>query len=343
MDKNRRDILLISGVTTVAGLSGCLRTSTPTENGDNGDGGDGANGGGLFGGNVANPWGTSPITVKTTNETKSPRNFNRMVSSAIRYWNKNISEVGFEGEFKITSDDQAHMEVKIVESIDSCGTESNSEAVGCAPYYSSKGDAEGERTTVKIESGYQDDATEKIIRHEIGHTLGLKHEDASKWPVMKAKTTVPKVTQPTVYEKDNPWETQTISVYYDLQNIQASKKDKAVSEFNRAIEYYNTESSLLPNDVTVKREQNPNKSQIIITFDSKIDGVSVADWSGYDSDGDKTLESYTEATIAINPNADPNTYGWHVGFWMGQTFGIRSPDGLPDPFNSPESADRVDW
>lgn len=344
MNKNRREVLLVGGATAIAGISGCIRTSAPDESGDDGSsgGGDGS-GGGLFGGNAANPWGTSPITVGITNKTKSPRNFNQMAQSALEYWNENISAVGFEGEFEVVSDDQTNIEIKIVESVDSCGTESNSEAVGCAPYYTSEGDANGETTTVKIESGYQDEATEKIIQHEIGHTLGLKHEDASEWPVMEAKTTVPQVTQPSVYEKDNPWDKQTISVYYDLQNIQGSNEDLVISELDRAIDYYNTEASLLPNEATLERTKTPDEAQIAITFDSGIDGVSVADWSGYDSDRDGTLESYTEATIAISPNADPNTYGWHAAFWMGQTFGIRSPDELPDPFNSPESADRVNW
>ena len=333
MNINRRHFIT-TAVVGVGSTTGCMSRLTGGDNNKQPLTTDGTN----------NPWSRDVIIVKVTNTTDSPRNFNEMARQAINHWNKNMSELDFSGQFKLqTSDKQSNIEIKIVESVDSCGQENNPDAVGCAPHYSESGSATDTTTTVKIESGYKRDATKKIIKHEIGHTLGLKHNDADEWEVMEAEATTPEVTQPPATEKENPWEKDTIKVYYSDNGTGELDSQITVDQLDSAISYYNTEADILPDDVELKTTTNKKEAEIIIGFSNSIDGASVGDWSGYDPDKDGNLESYTNAKVIINTKTNREKYGWHAGFWIGQTFGVSSPDGLPDPFDDPQNEDRIDW
>jgi hypothetical protein len=337
MSPTRRKLLTTAGV-IIPSVSGCIQTSPP----DDSDGGDKNNDDPLLSGGEKNPWNTDLISIEVVNETKSPRNFVNMVKEAINHWNSNMSELGLEGKLTTENTGNTNINIVITDDIESCGTEKDTDTIGCAPHYSSAGDAEGETTEVEIEAGYNRNTTVNIIQHEIGHTLGLKHSDKNEWPIMSPKETVAEVNQSTVYEKDNPWEKKEIKIYYQGSNG-ALNDAGFILQFDEAINFYKSETNYLPDDVTVSNTQQKGEAEIVVNVTSNISGQSTANWKGHDPDKDGKLESYTEGEIKINKNIDSNTSGWHLGYWLGMAFAPRSPSELPEPFQDPNTTNKSNW
>lgn len=289
-----------------------------------------------------NPWGEEIIRVVVLNNADPDRNYTKFASSAISYWNSNISKLGYKGEFKIVSNDSDDVDVRIniVNNIDECGVEDGDEFVGCADYIK-KGEFVTTPTNVRIEAGYSDKATRDTTIHELGHTLGLKHSDSEEWDIMEAKgvkTTEPK---PNATERDNAWGKEMIYVDYELSNLEQEKREVAEDEIKSAARYYtNGADGSIPKDVVVEIVDSKEKSDIQVTVVDDLKTGSTAKWRGVDPDGDGSMERYTSADIKIDSNTQVRHYGWHVGYWIGQTFGAKSKSDLPDPFNGDDTKER---
>ncbi|MCL9813945.1 hypothetical protein [Natranaeroarchaeum aerophilus] len=164
---NRRTLLLSVGA-VCAGAAGCTELEEAGERISAATGPD-------------RPWANLPVTVTLDDQTEVGREgFEGLLLDAMVYWEDHSEEyAGYEIEytFEPTLDDHedADIVVELVEDVQTCSVEGHDqEAVGCAPVITGSAP---ETARVEIKDGFSDDLTLVTIKHELGHTLGLGHDD----------------------------------------------------------------------------------------------------------------------------------------------------------------------
>jgi len=123
----------------------------------------------------ANPYGERTLVV-AIDETNAERNTTPLVREALEYWEQNSEEyAGYPIEYELRPNaTDPDVEIVWTESVSVCSLSYDGTYVGCAPYVT---ESAPETATVSIETGYLRNHTVDIVKHELGHTLGLAHGD----------------------------------------------------------------------------------------------------------------------------------------------------------------------
>ncbi|QLD90377.1 hypothetical protein HWV07_15565 [Natronomonas salina] len=121
-----------------------------------------------------NPYGKETLTVCLNQKVPARHDIDQIVQEALSYWeNKSEQYAGYPVEYKYrpnTSDPD--VEISLVEEIRNCGGNSGDGIAGCAHYVQ-----ESAPSTVEISlvDGYRQEWMTTILKHELGHTLGIGH------------------------------------------------------------------------------------------------------------------------------------------------------------------------
>lgn len=269
------------------------------------------------------------------------RNVTPLVRDAIQYWNNHSEEyAGVNVTFTLQKySSTADIRIAFTSNIPRCGGFTG-DPLGCAVVIE-PGETPPEQAEVEIRAGYDDRTTRATIKHELGHVIGLGHDDAPQ-PLMNEtagySATLPR---PNATDVDLPWQNRNITVY-----VENNGHEYHESQISHALEYFEggADGTL---DVTPRFIEVDAASDADIVIEvyespkatSRLDEAgSIGRLFGHDPDEDGALEYYTRASITV-AGIGHDASGWHVAYWLADALGYTE-DELPPPLVDADYDDR---
>jgi len=293
-----------------------------------------------------NPYGEETLTVALDARNVSEgRDVRPVVREALAYWEANADRyAGYPIEYELldgsdTSD--ADVVVRFVTEIRDCGHEQ--QVAGCAPYVT---DGPVPRpAVVRVQTGYDDDSTRLILEHELGHTLGLGHDDAPS-RVMSGQTLLTTEPKTDAADREFAWNDSTLSVYVDYGPV--ADREATERQVAAALGYFEDGAvGTVPENVSFVRSDDPRTADVVVRFTEESPcGVapgSCGRVGGFDPDGDGRLETYSRLSITL-ADLDTDAVAWHVARWLGLGLGLEEGE-YPDPLRDSTSYEdrRSEW
>lgn len=136
----------------------------------------------------ADPWpAQETVTVHVVNEAAPDRDVEPLVAEALRWWEQADDAHGnYTTDWELVDDPDADVTVSLVVAVADCGDHENpASLLGCGPVLAGDSLADGDEH-VRVRSGFSDETTLLILKHEFGHLYGRSH-GMSPEPVMAAR------------------------------------------------------------------------------------------------------------------------------------------------------------
>lgn len=292
-------------------------------------------------GDRANPWGESTLTVAINNTANDSRDFRPHVEHALDYWS-NVSEehLGFSVEYDLEPNaSDPDLVIRFVEQIGECANVT--QPAGCAPFLTEPGHV-SRPVTMAVVGSYSNESTRLIVKHELGHTLGLNHSDEPQ-DVMAPTSQLDTLPQPNATERELPWDDSNFTVYLDAES--ADDSEAVREQVRSAFDYYaDGANGTVPENVTYEFVENRTDADVVVNVTDDLPCRDTRTGScgrvhGNDPDGDGALERYDELRISLSA-IDADAVGWHVGYWFGYGFGFEDESEWPDAFRNATYEDR---
>jgi hypothetical protein len=283
-----------------------------------------------------NPWGDGPIVVGV--ESPPGRDVVPLVRTATAYWEANAERyAGYAVDYEVEPDaSNPDLVIRFRDEITGC--ERSNHTAGCAPYITRAGQIR-RPVTVEIKTGLSDASTVQVVEHELGHTLGLGHDDEPQ-AVMRTGVTLTTLPQPNATERGFPWADDEFTVYIDTAD--APDPDAARQQVHEALGYYARGAPGAPDNLTFRVVDDPDAELVIryATASSCTAGAgSCGSSRGPDPDGDGASERYSQFTVTV-VGVDTAAVGWHAGYWLAAAFGTEADAEKPPPFRDASYDDR---
>lgn len=318
-------------------LSGCVGAAEP-----------GAIGG-SFGVDPDNHWQERVLTVSYEAPDDDPREYGPLVDRALVYWTENSEDhAGFDVGFRLAEPGEtADVHVEFAETVGECGDAAAGSTAGCAPVITKHGQID-RPVDVEVQMGLSDRSTALVLKHELGHTLGLTHADGPDG-VMDATIELTALPRRNASDRAMPWRSDDLAVYVDASGAAADERDAVERQVDAALEYYadGADGSVL-SEVSFHRTDSPESADVVVRYEAtdecRPDAGSCGTVTGDDPDGDGAPEYHDRLEVVV-VDLDPDAVGWHVGRWLGTGFGHDDAAEYPAPLRrSADAAERrSDW
>jgi hypothetical protein len=275
----------------------------------------------------AGPWGVDPVVVAV----RGDREHRRATREAASYWER-VDEryLGYEVEYAVRPNATApDLLIEFVSEVPLC--HGVSDAVGCAPVVTGRA-PEGEGLRVYVKTGLAPESTRLVVKHELGHTLGLGHDDPPR-DVMAARSVLYTEPRPNATEREFPWADSTFRVAVNASD--AADPEGARDQVDHALAYYERGAPGAPQNLTFVTESTGAEPEVVVVVgDGGCTGSgSCVHTRGVDPDGDGAIEEYRRLEIRID-DLDTAAVGWHVGYWLAHGLGMEPDAEKPPPFRS---------
>ncbi|GAB7095650.1 hypothetical protein JCM30237_28040 [Halolamina litorea] len=281
-----------------------------------------------------NPWNESTLTVAVDAGPLADREAAAHVRAAAAFWSDHGDLfAGYDADFAVDPDAaEPDAVVQFVGNVTACDDVSH--AAGCAPLIHESGDIDRPET-VTVEAGLSNASTEHVVRHELGHLLGIEHGEAPR-EVMRANATLETVPRPDATERAFPWPDRSLSVFLAVDG------DTDRRQVGHALDYYERGPDGVPANLSLTTTDNRSAADIVVRRgDCGGTAASCFTVRGPDPDGDDTVEQYHRAVITLD-GVPADAVGWHVGNWLAYLFGAEEPAERPEPFRNASPEDRRD-
>ena len=287
-----------------------------------------------------NPWGTEQLTVAINNTANESRDFGPLVAESLDFWANNSTRyAGYGIDFELDPNaSDPDLVIEFVDSIEECANVTN--PAGCAPYVTADGGV-SRPVTVEVVGSYTNNSTRLILKHELGHVLGLNHSMEPQ-SVMAPTSQLETLPQINATERRLPWNDSNFSVYLDANGTDRSE---VRDQLDRALDYYAAGANgTVPENVSYEFVDNRTDAEVVVEFGDDLpcrtgNRGSCGQVHGVDPDGDGALERYDRLRVTIS-DIDAEAVGWHVGYWLGYGFGFEDESDWPEPFRDASYDDR---
>ena len=285
---------------------------------------------------TANPWGAEPIVVAI--DAPPGRDVVPLVRAATAYWEANATQyAGYAVDYEVQPD-ASNPDLVVAFRDEISGCERTDHTAGCAPYITRAAGID-RPVTVEIKTGLSDASTVQVITHELGHTLGLGHDDEPQ-DVMRTGVTLTTLPQPNATERAFPWRDGDFTVFVDVS--EAPDPERARAQVGHALDYYERGAPGMPSNLSFRTVDDPDADLVVeyrsasaCTGGSGSCGAS----QGPDPDGDGASEYYSQFTVTV-VNLDTDAVGWHTGYWLAVAFGAEDDGEKPPPFRDASYEER---
>jgi hypothetical protein len=288
---------------------------------------------------ATNPWGTETIVVAVSDAADTGREWTPLVREATEYWEANAEHfAGYAVDYEVRPDaSNPDLIVEFVDEVPEC--DGATDAAGCAPLIEDRRQIDRPET-VSVKTGFSDESTVLVTEHELGHTLGLTHEDAPA-DVMASRSVLYTEPQPNATERAFPWDDANFTVYVDVAN--ATDSEGARQQVEHALDYYEDGPDGMPTNLSFTTVEDPDEADIVVRSVEESpcdpDAASCGATAGTDPDGDGEIETYARLRISL-VDLDTDAVAWHVGYWMAFGFGAEEDSEKPPPFRDASHEER---
>jgi hypothetical protein len=279
-----------------------------------------------------NPWGSDPIVVGIENRDAEARNYVPVVHRATAYWEEHAERyAGFEVDYTVDpTAESPDVIVTFVDDVPRCGV--TEDAAGCAPYIR-RADQISRPERVFVRTGLADESTALVLEHELGHTLGLGHDDAPQG-VMRAKSVLRTTPRPNATDRAFPWTDSTFEVYVDDGGVESPERVR--EQVRHATAYYERGADgTVPTNLSFAVVDDPDEADVVVEFAEESPcgkgSGSCFTTVGPDPDGDDAIETYSKLRVVV-VDLEPDAVGWHVGNWLAYGLGMEAAGERPAPF-----------
>lgn len=290
-----------------------------------------------------NPWRGEELVVALDVPDGQYDYYRPLLEAALSYWEDNAGNYAFPVSFRLEPNaSDPDIRADVVEEIYDCaGTK---DTAGCALTVEDW-NALPDTVEFEVRSGLSEETTTDVMKHELGHVLGLRHGDRPKG-VMAPTSEGALRDRPDATERALPWNESTLTVAVDLANVSDGERGEVREQVDRALDFYEDGANgTVPANVTFENATDETSADVRITFadgDACGGGPACTSLDGSDVDADEAFEYYDSLAVTL-ADVDTEATGWYVARSLAVGFGNDERHLPPELRNATYFDRRSEW